>query len=130
MAVQTFGVTVTLLSERYFSAKITTADPQNTASLVIAEAATEVEALLRAHRINPDEVLEAHAPMAYRWLQSTVLVGAAGEFALRTGGSGGAADAWRQDFQRKLTDLRNRPQEALVDLVQRRASTSSVYRPR
>jgi hypothetical protein len=131
VAVETFGVTYSTLSERYFPNGITTSDSQTAATQAIATVAAEVETLLRSHNVNPDEVIEAHAPMSYRWLQNTIMIGAAAEFGLTNAGDATEVVAFRrEDFRQAMGRLRNKPHEALVDLAQRRAGTESVYAPR
>jgi hypothetical protein len=131
MAAETFGVTYSTLEERHFPNGITTSDSQTAATAAIATIAAEVETLLRSHNVNPDEILEAHSPMTYRWLQNMVMKGAAAEFAMTAGrDASDLVTMWREDYRSLKQDLRNRPQEALVDLAQRRSGRSSVFAPR
>lgn len=113
-----FGVTVDLLGERYFPTGIQ-GRAAELATSVVSEVASDVAGVLRSLKVEPDQVTVGHTPHSYRWLQATVLKGAAAEFARRVDHQMPieTIDAWWEDYQARLQQLRSDRTAVLPDLA-------------
>lgn len=135
MATPTFGATPALLGERYFPTGIQAGRAHALATSVLEEVASDVAGVLRSLRVEPDKVTVGHTPHAYRWLQATVLKGAAAEFARRADQQMAleSIDAWAEDYRLRLEALRADRSAVLPDLAEADAGkgrSRAVYNPR
>ena len=127
-AVVTFGVDLALLLDRFFGAAEVGDRWETTSAEVITEVASDVETHLRGHGIEAEDITEAHAPRSYRWLQTTILYGAASELARRVGATElEAIEAWDQKFKDRLAQLDSNANLVLGDLTTRARSTRTLY---
>lgn len=128
MAVSTFGATVALLETAYFGSNgIRQSDVANDAATrAINDAAADVETVLLAVGVQPEALLEVHAPKAYAWLQRTILMGAAVNYVYSNPAAppGEGFQALREDWQARLRLLRSAPQDVISDASEHRPARS------
>lgn len=131
MPAPTYGATTALLEERYWGGHGVRGlgDRAAQAEGVISEIASDVETALLSVGADTTKITEADTPRAYRWLQATVLVGAAAEFTRRTAKDGqiDVAESWGTQFRDRLKQLRSEPQVVLPDSGIFAASHGSAY---
>lgn len=118
MAAPTFGVTASLLEERFVPAAGVRADPasETQVTTIITEVAADFAQKLRAVRLEPDQITTGRAPDAYTWCQTTIAYGVVAEWERRLeGGDLVRADAWEEKFRRRLAELAADPRGVLGD---------------
>lgn len=127
MAVATFGVTGTMLDDRFFGSGLGTRATE-IADDVIAEVAAELEVHIRAAKVEPDEITEGHSPRAYRWIQNALAKGAAAELATRIGSADpDVVENWREDFRRYVGELRSNSNVILGDITTRGRKSRACF---
>ena len=129
-AVPTFGVTTALLEERFFGGRGISGVSRQAAMAddVISEVASHVEGKLAALKREADQITEAWAPRAYRWVQTAIFYGAAAEYGRRSGmASPETVTGWDKSFRDRLKELDADPAAALPDLAQQGATTGVSY---
>jgi hypothetical protein len=120
---QTFGTTPETIRKEFLpgTSPFTAATRPNleSAELQVDKAAAPVLVILRSHNVDPAVVTKADHPEAYLWLQDTVSLGAVVRL-IQVGSLGVEADAvtaWREEYERRLEELRSKPESVLPGLV-------------
>lgn len=129
-SVPQFGVTTTLLEERFFGGRGISGVPRQAAMAddVITEVASQLEGKLASHKREADQITEAWAPRAYRWCQTAIFYGAAAEYGRRSGmAAPDAVAGWDKAFRDRLRELDADPGAVLPDLSQQTATTGVSY---
>lgn len=128
-AITTYEVTVELLVERHFPTGIVEDRGTTLAQESIDEAASEVELWVRYAGVEPSKVTKGHSPLAFRWLQTLILVGAALKLLTRLPGGADPVHL-REEWQEGLRTLRQEADVVLGDVVRETSGGSrGIFNP-
>jgi len=130
MANPTYGADAESLEDKYFPGRISEsqlAGPDQAQS-VVDEVADDVAVEVRNGGVVPESITEETAPLSYKWLTKTILLGAAAEYGRRSSSQNVELwDTWSVQFEDRMKRLRFEPQSVLEDAPGFSADDAAVF---